>query len=489
MVGQPDFTSNNSACTAAGFDEPIGAQIVEGKLMAADVNQYRSLIWNAIPTQNGTSADLVLGQSSFTSCGDLGTNANTIFAGQNFLWDGKRFFVSDQERILIFNQIPTANRPSAYMAIGQPNLQTQDSTPVTASSLAVYGCSSAGAHTGLFENKLIVADSCNNRVLIYNNIIQNPKLTINNSEDDAPGGLLRMKGRVTVDSLYSTQKVECSVNSDIFHAAKAVDESFNSNAENFYCDIDPRANSNKLPGYTLRIKAQNTNMDETDSLFFFTPFNLHSPSDKQSSATTLPTFEFSVNKQRTRMRDDLQKYQVQIAKVGTENWKTYIDDIPVDFESAKNLNDNLQRLKYTGIAINNGIFDTKFFTAVYSDDSSRIKITPKDIVDVHFPLGKKLALGSYKWKIVATDKVGHTQSTGIRTLTVTTLSSTKVSQGQQNIVQNITEDKITDQTGFPLPTPAPSPSLTQQPVTNNPQPTNLFCIWKICLPKIDLWPF
>ena len=68
VVGQPGFGLNDYACSAAGLASPESFTVADGRLILADAANNRVLIWNTIPTASGTPADLVLGQSSFESC-------------------------------------------------------------------------------------------------------------------------------------------------------------------------------------------------------------------------------------------------------------------------------------------------------------------------------------------------------------------------------------------------------------------------------------
>jgi hypothetical protein len=150
-------------------------------------------------------------------------------------------------------------------------------------------------------------------------------------------------------------------------------------------------------------------------LFYFSPFDLHNPADNLTLTNSHPTFEFSVNKQRSNLRDNLSKYQIRVRRGGndsTANWETLIDDIPIDFRSVKNNSDNLQRGGYGDLDTNNGIYETDKFHASYSDESSRIRVYSK----------VNLMSGKYQWKVVAIDKSGHEQEAGTRNIHVNSTS-------------------------------------------------------------------
>ena len=65
VVGQPDFTSSAPATSKTGLDEPEGLWSDGTRLVVADFFNNRVLIWNSIPTTNGVAADVVVGQPDF----------------------------------------------------------------------------------------------------------------------------------------------------------------------------------------------------------------------------------------------------------------------------------------------------------------------------------------------------------------------------------------------------------------------------------------
>ncbi len=164
VVGQPDFTSADSATSQSGLDSPeLGLVVAGGKLLVADRNNNRIMIWNSIPTTNGTDADVVVGQPDFTSNGE--DASQTGLNQPEGLWsDGTRLVVADENnnRVLIWNTIPTTNGAPADVVVGQPDFTSHDNTdPPTAQSFSSpYGVTSDGT-------SLYVADTQNNRVLVF----------------------------------------------------------------------------------------------------------------------------------------------------------------------------------------------------------------------------------------------------------------------------------------------------------------------------------
>src|SRR5260221_14544868 len=77
VIGQPDFVShsanqglsNPTARTLSDTGGNMGGIFVDsmGRLLVSDNANNRVLIWNSIPTTNGAAANLVLGQPDFSS--------------------------------------------------------------------------------------------------------------------------------------------------------------------------------------------------------------------------------------------------------------------------------------------------------------------------------------------------------------------------------------------------------------------------------------
>ncbi len=163
-VGQPNLTSGNSATTQSGLDHPEnGLLVAGGRLFIADRNNNRIMIWNTIPTTSGANADVVLGQPDFTSNGAATTQ--TGLDEPEGLWsDGTRLVVADfmNNRVLIWNTIPATNGAPADVVVGQPDFTSLDSpNPPTAQSLNRPGDVTSDG------SRLFVEDSNNNRILVY----------------------------------------------------------------------------------------------------------------------------------------------------------------------------------------------------------------------------------------------------------------------------------------------------------------------------------
>ncbi len=176
VIGQTNFTSKSAnqggSVGANTLSSPAGVYSYGTKLLVVDSDNHRALIYNTIPTTNNASADVVIGQPDFTSDyfnqgGSAG--ANTLSYPTGVYSDGTRLYVADSynNRVLIYNQIPTANNVSADVVIGQTNF-----TSNSANQGGSAGANTLSYPTGVYSDgtRLYVADSYNNRVLIYNQI-------------------------------------------------------------------------------------------------------------------------------------------------------------------------------------------------------------------------------------------------------------------------------------------------------------------------------
>jgi uncharacterized protein (TIGR03437 family) len=193
VVGQPDFVHNNvsNPPTATSMRGPQSVWISNGMLFVADTEDNRVLIYKTIPTKNGAAADIVVGAPSLTTpvpaaqITPTPTQSN-LFSPVSATSDGTRLIVTDlgDNRVLIWNTIPTTNGKPADVVIGQPDFVNYLDNNVTV-LCASNGTDSSGDATypALCEKtlafprfalsdgtRLYIADGGNDRVLIYNTI-------------------------------------------------------------------------------------------------------------------------------------------------------------------------------------------------------------------------------------------------------------------------------------------------------------------------------
>lgn len=168
VVGQTNFTNNGAANTQSRLRSPDGVAFSPDgdKLIVADAGNNRILIWNTIPTTNGANANVVVGQTNFTNNGN-GTAANRFNRPTDVqvTADGK-MIVTDRNnnRVLIFNRIPTTNNASADVVIGQTNFTNSGVATAQNRLRSPWNTSIAP------DGKLLIADDGNNRILVYNQI-------------------------------------------------------------------------------------------------------------------------------------------------------------------------------------------------------------------------------------------------------------------------------------------------------------------------------
>jgi hypothetical protein len=177
VLGQPDFTTTteNLAATTNTLRLPTAVASDGVHVVVADTNHNRVLIWNRIPSTNNAPADVVVGQATFSTSTVPGNTPNSkSMRGPQGVWiQNGRLYVADTQnnRVLIYNHIPTSNGVAADVVLGQPDFNTfvepdltQQKNNVSATQLLnPVSVSSDG-------NRLYVTDLGYNRVLIWNSI-------------------------------------------------------------------------------------------------------------------------------------------------------------------------------------------------------------------------------------------------------------------------------------------------------------------------------
>ncbi len=170
VLGYPDFTlsSEEDTCSASRMNNPEAVMAVDGRLLVADGDNNRVLIWNTIPTASGTLPDLVLGQSSFDSCDD-GVSEFAMNYPSGVWSDGTKLLVTDgsNNRVLGWNSFPTSNNQPADFVLGQADFTSNECNLGSDAPNAESLCNN---YEGIFSNgrQIFVADSDNNRVLVWN---------------------------------------------------------------------------------------------------------------------------------------------------------------------------------------------------------------------------------------------------------------------------------------------------------------------------------
>lgn len=154
---------------------PRGVFLLNGRLFVSDTGRNRVFIWNRFPESEFQEPDVVLGQGDADGTGrNAGgaVNEHTLQYPSGIWSDGRRLIVADawNHRVLIWHELPTQNGQSADVVIGQrdfhsnqPNAQQVGADPDARTLFWPYGVFSDG-------QRLWIADTGNRRVLYYENL-------------------------------------------------------------------------------------------------------------------------------------------------------------------------------------------------------------------------------------------------------------------------------------------------------------------------------
>lgn len=174
VVGQQDFNSSGFACDADSFRFADSLAVTpDGKLLVVDAGNNRVLIWDNIPTTNGQAANLVIGQPDLTTCAANGPTSSTLNSPSGIWTDGTRLIIGDSthSRALIWNSIPTINFQPADLVLGQPTFTAGSANNGNGDgSYLITAQTLSFPYGGIHSNgtQLALTDSSNSRVLIWN---------------------------------------------------------------------------------------------------------------------------------------------------------------------------------------------------------------------------------------------------------------------------------------------------------------------------------
>ena len=144
-----------------------------GPFFVADTGHHRLLGWHRLPSSDNTPADFVIGQPDFFAEGRNGKGAvgpATLNMPTGIASDGRMLAVADawNHRVLIWRTLPERSNQPADLVLGQQDF---------GGGLANRGELAAGADTlnwcygvTIAEGRLLVADTGNRRVLIWNSL-------------------------------------------------------------------------------------------------------------------------------------------------------------------------------------------------------------------------------------------------------------------------------------------------------------------------------
>lgn len=190
VLGQPDFRSDRQGISidTAAVKKPQGVWIQDGRLFVADTGNNRILGWNRIPKQNHQPADFVLGHTgllpSVLSLIPRSTGPNDLLFPTAVSSDGVRLFVSDtgHHRVLIWSSIPSTSYRPPDTVLGQSDFVGHLANNVKAvcgtiesnagNDLPARCAATLSSPRSVLSDgtRLFIADTGNNRVLVYKNV-------------------------------------------------------------------------------------------------------------------------------------------------------------------------------------------------------------------------------------------------------------------------------------------------------------------------------
>lgn len=292
----PDPIKRNVTIAADSLLTPTSVSSDGTRLFVTDLGLNRVLIWNSIPTRNRQAADVVIGQPDMASSlsnnvvalckpqdinpkdgvDDTDANGNKIYPFRcgktmNFprfaLSDGKRLFVADggNDRVLIYNSIPTANGAAADIILGQPDEFASTVTSATdlfnpllrqsAADITATPTSLAWDGTNLY-----VTDPSNRRVMVFTE--GEPLIPINGVRNAASREVFAL-GSVSVQLRRSINQTTGLLDTGKITAGDTVTVTIEGNRKYKYTVVENDSLETILIGIANAINAGNGDQDVT----------------------------------------------------------------------------------------------------------------------------------------------------------------------------------------------------------------------------------
>lgn len=179
VLGQPDGQTEGPAAGGRGPERgmhlPTGVLIHDGRLIVADAWHHRILVWDSVPESDDVAPDVILGQPDAASHGE---NRDGPAGPDSFRWPhdvtgrDDLLLIADagDHRVLGWSPQPASDR-GADLVIGQSDFTTAEEWPY-------------GPHTNdrmrfpyavqLDGETLAVADTANNRILLWDSVPDGP---------------------------------------------------------------------------------------------------------------------------------------------------------------------------------------------------------------------------------------------------------------------------------------------------------------------------
>lgn len=177
VLGQVDLTrvlrNGGGVPSERTLSGPTGLATDGRRLVVADTENHRVLIFERLPTESAAPADVVIGQIDFSRAPPnrglplTAPDASSLRAPQGVALDGERLLIADtgNNRVLIFEPVPGVNGASATDVICQPDFSTNlpNLGRAGASPAGCYGPVSAVVTGG----QIAVGDTFNDRVVVF----------------------------------------------------------------------------------------------------------------------------------------------------------------------------------------------------------------------------------------------------------------------------------------------------------------------------------
>ncbi|MBI3071470.1 MAG: hypothetical protein HYY84_05010 [Deltaproteobacteria bacterium] len=171
VIGQDTFDASFDGIGASRLNDPVGLAFdsISGRLFVVDSGNNRILVFNTNGLANGMNASNVLGQSTFTSS-LAGFAADRLILPQDVAYDpvAARLFVADNQnhRVVVFGlDGGIVDGMPATWVLGQPTLDAGGSSIDPSATTMLFP---EGLAFDPFLSRLYVADTGNNRVLVFN---------------------------------------------------------------------------------------------------------------------------------------------------------------------------------------------------------------------------------------------------------------------------------------------------------------------------------
>lgn len=171
VLGQTWFYSNSAGVSSTALDHPKDAGIGgNGELFVADSNNNRVLVWTSAISVSGQAANLVLGQTNFTS--NTGGTSSTKFSlptSVNVAGGATLIADTQNNRVIAYTSTISSNGQAASFALGQlTGDDTVDFYGNTMNNPQNKGVSNnSGIAIDAIHHKFFVSDTDNNRVLVF----------------------------------------------------------------------------------------------------------------------------------------------------------------------------------------------------------------------------------------------------------------------------------------------------------------------------------